>query len=150
MTKYHLKLEIGESVDPDHDLPEEELSSPAVHPPVPLLKLENREGYPELNIEASGDSPDVGVTVQDVLRMIHEDLMKPEPRPRWDRLNEDVRAEIKASFKARCRTEGERSKGLYRFDYLCGRNKLQILPQLSPDGVSLSPFIPFKLSAESP
>jgi hypothetical protein len=65
--------------------------------------------------------------------MIHEDLRKPSPRPAWDKLNDDERAEINASFKERCRTEEELSGGLYRFDYLRGRDRLQIFPALSPD-----------------
>lgn len=98
------------------------------------LKLENRQGYPAfINIQASGDAPNIGVTVQDVLRMIHEDLRKPSPRPAWDKLNDEERAQINASFKERCRTEEDLSKGLYRFDYLRGRDKLQIFPALSPD-----------------
>jgi len=134
LTKYLLELDIGESVDPDYDLPKEELTSPAVHPPVSSLKLENRQGYPAgISIQAAGDAPNIGVTVQDVLRMIHEDLMKPSPRPAWDKLNDDERAEINASFKERCRTEGELSQGLYRFDYLRGRDRLQIFPALLPD-----------------
>jgi len=134
LTKYLLELDIGESADPDYDLPNEELTSPAVHPPVSSLKLENRQGYPEfINIQASGDTPNIGVTVQDVLRMIHEDLREPSPRPAWDKLNDDERAEINASFKKRCKTEEELGNGLYRFDYLRGRDRLQIFPALSPD-----------------
>lgn len=134
MTKYLLELGIGESVDPDYDLPKEELASPAVHPPVSSLKLENRQGYPAcISIQAAGDAPNIGVTVQDVLRIIHEDLMKPSPRPAWDKLNDDERAEVNASFKERCRTEEELGQGLYRFDYLRGRDRLQIFPALLPD-----------------
>jgi len=134
LTKYLLGLDIGEFVDPDYDLPKEELTSPAVHPPVSSLKLENRQGYPaRISIQAAGDAPNISVTVQDVLRTIHEDLRKPSPRPAWDKLNDDERAEINASFKERCRTEEELSQGLYTFDYLCGRDRLQIFPALSPD-----------------
>jgi hypothetical protein len=149
LTKYLLKLEVGDSVDPDYDLPGEELTSPAVHPPVPWLELENCEGYPQhINIQASGNSPDVGVTVQDVLRAIHEDMRKPSTRPAWDRLRNDERTWIKTSFKKRCKTEEELSKGLHRIDYLCGRDRLQIFPKLSPDGVQFSP--PMPMSEDSP
>jgi len=138
LTKYLLELDIDESVDPDYDLPKEELTSPAVHPPVSSLKLENRQGYPAfISIRASGDAPNIGVTVQDVLRVIHEDLRKPSPRPAWDQLNDDERAQINASFKERCRTEEELSEGLYQFDYLRGRDRLQIFPALSPDSDDL-------------
>ena len=149
LTKYLLKLEAGDSVDPDYDLVEEDLISPAVYPPVPWLELENYQGYPQrISIQACGGSTDVGVTVQDVLRGIHEDLRKPSTRPAWDRLSNEEKAWIKTSFKKRCKTEAELSKGLHRIDYLCGRDRLQISPKLSPDGVQVSPPIPW--STESP
>ena len=152
MAKYLLDLDIGESVDPDYDLPKEELTSPAVHPPVSSLKLENRQVYPaSINIQASGDAPNIGVTVQDVLRTIHEDLRRPSPRSTWDELNDDERAEINASFKERCRTKEELSKGLYGFDCLRGRDRLQIFPALSRDSDEAwgPPSIPFKFSPGS-
>jgi len=149
LTKYLLKLEVRESFDPDYDLPEEELTSPAVHPPVPWLELENCQGYPQrISIQASGGSPDIGVTVQDVLRAIHEDLRKPSTRPAWDNLRNEQRARIKISFKKRCKTEEELSKGIHRIDYLGGRDRLQVIPKLSPDGAQLS--LPVELSAEPP
>jgi len=149
LTKYLLKLDVGESFGPDYDLPDEELTSPAVHPPVPRLELENYQGYPQhISIQASGDSPDIGVTVQDVLRAIHKDLRKPSTRPAWDDVRNEQRAQIKSSFKKRCKTEEELSKGLHRIDYLGDRDRLQVIPDLSPDGVSLSPLV--ALSAEPP
>jgi hypothetical protein len=75
LTKYFLKLEMTNSVEHDYDLPKEELTSSAVYPPVLLLKLESYQGYPQvISIEASDNSQGVGVTVQEVLRTIHEDL----------------------------------------------------------------------------
>jgi len=134
LAEYLLELDIGESVDPDYDLPEEELTSPAVHPPTSSLELENRQGYPEsISIQTSVDAPEIGVTVQDVLTTIHEDLRRPTPRRAWDQLKDDERAQINASFKERCRTEEELGEGLNRFDYLRGRDRLQIFPALSPD-----------------
>ena len=145
-----LKLETCESID--YDLYEEEITSPAVHPPLSSLRLENHQGYPEpISIEASGSSPDVAVTVQDVLRAIHEDLRKLLHRHAWNRLNNDKRAAIIASFKERCKTEEELSKGIRRVDLLRGRNKLQILTAFSPDDdISVSPTIPFRLFEEFP
>jgi hypothetical protein len=149
LTRYLLKLDVGEAFDPDYDLPEEELISPAVHPPVPWLDLENYQGYPQrISIQASDGSPDIGVTVQDVLSAIHEDLRIPSTRPAWDSLRNEQRDQIKTSFRKRCKTEEELSKGLHRIDYLGDRDKLQVIPKLSPDGVQLSP--PVALSAEPP
>jgi len=144
-----LELETCESLD--YDLYEEDKTSPAVHPPVSSLRLENRQGYPyPISIKASGGSPDA-VTVQDVLKAIREDLRKLLHRHAWDRLNEDERAAIIASFKERCKTEEELSKGIRRADLLRGRNRLQIVTELSPDDdISLSPTIPFKLFEEFP
>ena len=52
-----LKLEMAESLDDDYHLPKEYLSSPAVHPPILSLKLENHQGYPQvIRVETSGDS----------------------------------------------------------------------------------------------
>lgn len=97
------------------------------------LRLENCQGHPAfIGIQAFGDVPNIGVTVQDVLRMIHEGLRRPSPGPTRDKLTSDEQAEINAPFQERCRTE-ELRKGLYRFDCLCGRDRLQILPVLPPD-----------------
>jgi hypothetical protein len=64
-----------ESINHDHNLPKEEMASSAVYPPMLLLKLENLQGYPQvIGIEASSNSGNTGVTVQDVLRTINEDL----------------------------------------------------------------------------
>jgi hypothetical protein len=138
LTKYLLKLEISEHVDLDYDLPKEEMSSPAVHPPMPSLTLESQQGYPQpINVQASSDAPGVGVSVQDVLSAIHEDMRKPSPRRIWSKLSDGERAVINASFKERCRTEEHLSKGPCRFDHLRGRDRLQIFPKLSSDGVLL-------------
>jgi hypothetical protein len=95
-----LKLETCGSID--YDLYEEEITSPAVHPPVSSFRLENRQGYPEpISIGTSGGSPDVAVTVQDALRAIHEDLRKLLHRQAWNRLKNYERAAIIASFKER-------------------------------------------------
>ena len=76
------------SVEHEYDLPKEELTSSAVYPPVLLLKLESYQGYPQvISIEASDDSQGVGVTVQEVLRTIHEDLRIPIPAHELNKLN---------------------------------------------------------------
>jgi hypothetical protein len=132
LTKYNLKLEMAESVDHDYDLPEEEITSPAVYPPMLSLKLESHQGYPQvISIEASGES---GVTVQDALRTIHEDLRMPFPSRELSKLGVEERAAIMAAFKVRCKTEEEFSKGARRIDHLGGRDRLQILPKVLPDG----------------
>jgi len=115
---------------------------------VSSLRLENRQGYPEpISIEASGGSPDVAVTVQDVLRAIHEDLRKLLYRHAWNKLRNDERAAIITSFKERCKAEEELSKGIRRVDLLRGR----ILTEFSPDDdISLSPTIPFEFFEEFP
>jgi hypothetical protein len=129
-----------ESVDHDYDLPKEEITSPAVYPPILSVKLESHQGYPQIiTIEASGDSQSTGVTVQDVLRTIHEDLRMSFPRRTLSKLGAEERAEINASFRERCKGEEELNKGPRRFDQLGGRDRLQILPRLSPDGNVLLP-----------
>jgi hypothetical protein len=78
LSTYLLKLEMTESVDHDYYLPKEDLTSSAVYPPMLSIKLESRQGYPQvINIEASDCSQGFGVTVQDVLRTIHENLRMP-------------------------------------------------------------------------
>ena len=140
MTKYLLKLEITESTDYDYDLPNEELTSPAVYPPMPSLKLENCEGYPQtINVGASSEPRGASVTVQDVLGTVHEGLSALLPKRELSELGDKERTSVRATFKKRCKTEVERSKGLRRIDYLGGRDRLQILPKHSPDGSVLLP-----------
>jgi hypothetical protein len=135
LTKYNLKLEMTESLDHDYDLPMEEMSAPAVYPPMVSLKLESRQGYPQvINIEASGDSRGAGVTVQDVLRAIHEDLKMLFPTRELSKLGVEERVAVRAAFRERSKTEEELSKGPRRIDHLGGRDRLQILPKLPPDG----------------
>lgn len=138
LTKYNLKLEMTESGDQDYDLPSEELTASAVYPPMVSLKLDNCQGYPHaISIEASNELRDVGVTVQDVVRTIHEDLRTPFSKRELSNLRAERRAEVRVAFKERCETEEERSKGPHRIDYLGGRDRLQILPRLTPDGTLL-------------
>jgi len=128
LAKYLLKLDLSEPVENDYDLPKEETTSPAVHPPMLSLTLENNQGYPQLiSIQASDDSGRIGVTVQDVLTTLQEDLRKPLPRRQLSKLSDEQRAVINTSFKERCKTEEDLSKGPCRFDHLGGRNRLQIL-----------------------
>jgi len=127
LTKYLLKLEITESADYDHDLPMEDLTSPAVSPHIPSLELEYFQGYPQaISIDASGDYPGAYVTVEDVLRTIHEDLRKPSSKRELGMLGYGDRVAIRDTFNKRCKTEEDLSKCLYRVDYLRGRDRLQI------------------------
>lgn len=129
-----------ESLDHDYNLPNEEITSPAVYPIVLSLKLESRQEYPQIiSIEASGDSQGAGVTVQDVLRTIHEDLRMPFPRRELCKLGCEERVGIEAAFRERCKTEEELGNGPRRIDYLRGSDRLQILPKLPPDGSVLPP-----------
>jgi hypothetical protein len=127
-----------ESVDQEYGLPNEEITSTAVYPPILSLKLESHQGYPQIiSIEASGDSQIV--TVQDVLRTIHEDLRIPFSRRELSKLGVEERTGINAAFRERCKSEEELSKGPRRIDRLGGRDRLQILPRLSPDGNVMFP-----------
>lgn len=129
-----------ESVEHDYDLPKEEMASSAVYPPMLSLKLESLQGYPQvISIEASSDSGNIGVTVQDVLRTINEDLRMPIPTHELSKLSIEEWAAIDAAFGERCTSEEELSNGPRRIDYLEGRDRLQIFPKHAPDGsVSLS------------
>jgi hypothetical protein len=140
LTKYLLKLETTESTDHDYDLPNEELTSPAVYPPMVSLKLENCQGYPQtINVEASSEPRGTSVTVQDVLRTTNEVLSVLLSKRELDSLGVKERTALRASFKKRCKTEEERSKGPRRIDHLGGRDRLQILPKHSSDGSVLLP-----------
>jgi hypothetical protein len=130
LSKYLLKLDIADQpVNYDYHLPNEDITSPATHPPVVLLKLENYQGYPQHIIvwSASGSSG-TGVTVQDVLRAIHEDMKKPSHSRDWTGLNTKEQVAVDTTFRERCRAHKELGQGLCRIDYLCGRDRLQILP----------------------
>ena len=134
LTKYNLKLEMANSVDQDYDLPREELTSSAVYPPMLSLKLENCQGYLHtINVEVSNES----VTVQDVLRTIHEDLRTPLSKRELSNLRGERGTTVRTAFRERCKTEDERGKGPHRIDYLGGRDRLQVLPKLMPDGTLL-------------
>lgn len=115
---------------------------------MPSLTLESHQGYPLLiTVQASNDLPGVGVTVHDVLKAIHEDMRKPSPRRAWSKLSNGERALINTSFKERCKTEEQLSKGPCRFDHLRGRDRLLVFPKLSPDGTLLPP--PMEFPSES-
>ena len=125
---------MADSVDQDYDLPKEELTSSAVHPPMLSLKLESCEGYPHtINIEVSNEA----VTVQDVLRTINEDLRTPLTKHELSNLRGERRSTVRMAFRERCETEEERGKGPHRIDYLGGKDRLQILPKLTSDGTLL-------------
>lgn len=153
LSKYLLKLDItSQPVEHDYDLPNEEITSSASHPPMQSLKLESHQGYPQLiTVQASSNLPAIGVTVQDVLRMIHEDVRTLSRRREWTKLSAEERAQVDAAFRERCRTEEELGQGPCRIDYLRGRDRLQILPKLSPSGEMLpAPIIPEDVFREHP
>ena len=131
---------MNDSPDHDYDIPKEDINSPAVHPPMLTLKLESHQGYPQIiTVEASSDTQGVGVTVQEVLRTLREDLRMAFPRRELSKLGAEERAGINAAFRERCKSEEELSKGPRRIDHLGGRDRLQILPKLGPDGIELIP-----------
>lgn len=140
MTKYFLKLG---PPDHDYDLPKEEITSPAVYPHVQSLKLEYSRGCPQvISIKASSD-PHVGITVQDVLRNLHEDLGMPLRNHEFSPLGREERAAIRDAFEERCEVDEERRKGPCRIDFLRGRDRLQILPKFpSSDGALVHPTTP--------
>ena len=146
LTKYFLKIDIrNQSGGADDDLddfvlPQEEITSSAVHPPVLSLKLENHQGYPlDIHVHSSVDNLSIGITVRDVLKTINEDARKISRRCEWTKLNAEERIAVDAAFRERCTTEEELSHGPCRIDCLRGRDRLQVLPKLVPDGEMLIP-----------
>jgi hypothetical protein len=146
LMKYLLKFDIAtQSVDHDFGLPQEEFVSPAVHPPVYVLLLENNQGYPQnIEVHASDKESSTGITVEDVLRTIGTELRKSSSQREWAALNEDTRREVEEAFEDRARTEEERSGGLRKIDYLRGRNRLQVFPKhpLTEDEEDISQPLP--------
>jgi len=135
LSKYLLKLDITNHPDYDYDLPKEEIDSPATHPPMPTVVLENRQGYRQsIVVQASSYSPDIGVTVQDVLRTIHKDARELPRRNELNKLETEERAGVNASFMKRCKTEEELTQGPRRVDYLRGRDRLMIVPKPPSEG----------------
>ena len=107
------------------------MNSSAVYPPKLSLKLESHQGYPQIiTAEASNDNRDVvGVTVQEVLRALHEELRMPFTRRELSRAAADDRDRINAAFRERCKSDEELNKGPRRIDHLRGRDRLLILPK---------------------
>jgi hypothetical protein len=141
LTKYNIKLEMNDSSDHDYGLPKEDMNAPAVYPPILSLRLESHQGYPQMiTAEASSDTQGVGVTVQDVLRTLLEDLGMKFSRRELSKLGAEERAGMNAAFRERCKSEEELSKGPRRIDCVCGRDRLQILPkfEVGPDGSGLA------------
>jgi len=145
---------MNDSSDHCYNIPKEDIYSPAVYPPILSLKLESHQGYPlVITAEASSDTRGVGVTVQEVLRTLCDDLRMPFPRRELNKLGAEERAGINAAFRERCKSEEELSKGPIRIDHLGGRDRLQILPKFGPDGRDLIPTstLPtFALRTEEP
>jgi uncharacterized protein DUF6699 len=98
----------------------EDITSSASDPPMHSLKLENHQGYPQLIIvQASSNSPSVGITVQDVLSAIQEDVRKLSRRREWTKLSPEERAQVDTAFRDRCKTEEELGQGPCRMT-TCG------------------------------
>ncbi len=103
------------------------------------LKLEYFKGYPQVVNAIAPSNPRVGITVQDVLKNIHKHLGAPIRDNEIISLSLEEQAEIKHAFKERCKTDEERRKGLYRIDFLCGRDRLRILPKFPSDRALVFP-----------
>lgn len=86
LSKYLLTIDItNQPIEYDYNLLKEEMTSPASYPPVYSLNLENCQGYPHLiTVQVSNNSPSTGVTVQDVLNTIHEEMRTPACRHEMD------------------------------------------------------------------
>lgn len=110
LSEYLVKLDTrSQPVDHDYNLPNEELTFPAVHPPVLSLELENYQGYHQpITIRASSGSPSTGVTVKDVL---HGDVKKPRRKRQWTTSSARERAVIDIAFRERCDMEEELGQG---------------------------------------
>ncbi|KAI0266125.1 hypothetical protein BC834DRAFT_969641 [Gloeopeniophorella convolvens] len=132
-----IPLTIHPPAEHDYGLPSEEYFSAAVYPPIHVLVLESGQGYPQnIQVHASDKSTGIGVTVEDVLKAIFDDLQKPSSQREWAALSDELRQQVEEAFEARSRTEEERGSGLRRVDYLCGRDRLQIFakhPAQVPD-----------------
>jgi len=123
LTEYLLRLNITGPDDPDYGLLPEEITSFAVEPPMLSLILENHQGYPGLiYIRASSG---IGVTVEDVLRKINEELRTPLPKSLLSQLIDVEHNPLSALLRER----EQQGDGLSRFDYLRGRDRLQVLPK---------------------
>ena len=127
--KYLLKFDVtSQPLDHNFGLPTEEICSPAVHPPVQILILENEQGLPQnVEVHASDKGSGIGVTVGDVLKTISVDLRKSCSQHEFLKLDEDTRREVEDALEDQ-RTE-ERTSGLLWMDYLHGRNRLLVFPK---------------------
>jgi hypothetical protein len=86
---------------------------------MPSLKLESHQRYPQIiTAEVPSDIRSVGVTVQEVLRRLHEDVKMPFPRRGLSKLGAEERTGINAAIGERCKSEEELSKGPRGIDYL--------------------------------
>lgn len=100
--------------------------------------MESSQGYPQvINIEASGNSCGAGVIVRDLLRTIQDDLRISFRRHELSKSGVEAWAGINAAFEERRQSEVGLSKDPRKIDCLGGRNRLQIVPKLLPDGVLL-------------
>ena len=96
------------------------------------LKLEYFRSSTQLISVKAYSEPRVGITVQDVLREIHEDLRMPLRSHEFSLLGLEERAAVREAFEERCEIDEERRKGPCRIDFLGGRDRLQILPKFRP------------------
>jgi hypothetical protein len=97
---------------------------------VHVLVLESNQGYPRnINVHASDEESDIGITVREALGTIGTALRASSTQREWAALNEERRREVEEAFENRARTEEDRSAGLRKIDYLRDRNRLQIFPK---------------------
>ena len=109
-------------------------------PPMLSLELESHQGYPQvIGIEAFRNPRGAGVTVQDVLWAIHEDLKISFFKWGLSKLGVGEPAWTNTSFGAICKSEEESTRGPRRIGCLGIRERLKILSRLSPDDRVLLP-----------
>ena len=108
------------------------------------LVLESDQGYPRnINVHASNEEAEIGITVEEVLRTVSTALRATSTQREWAALNEERRREVEETFENRARTEEDRSAGLRKIDYLRDRNRLQIFPKHSlPEDEEISQPLP--------
>lgn len=121
-----------ESLDRDFNLPKEP-TSPDVYPRMLSLKRDNCRGYPQIiNIDAFSDIWGADVTIQDVPRMIYEDLRMSSSKRELNKLSGEEWTAIGTAFKEIGKIEEKRNKGPRRIDHLGDRDRHYKLSNLSP------------------
>lgn len=131
LTEYLLKLDI---TSPPHDfnfgLPAKDLLSSAVRPPARTQILTHKRCHQQNpGVQLSDKWSGVGVTVEDVLKIVGANPRLSPSHRKWSDQGDDGRRDVEAAFEDRGRAEDERGGDIRHIDYLGGRNRLQIFHQ---------------------